>query len=173
MMRMFHLGTIQCLKRWLFLFFIVCRFERTGLPDLATGRNMSILLAPISSHLLPKRYTTTSSCLNSKLIHEFKARNEAAIRRKILEKVGTFTTHPGFNVSDNEDIEESTDSIDPDLVVTTASDADSSGDSGKVVASSIDGEDDVVDVTMKDSNSVRESIEKDIDTTNSPQGKTA
>lgn len=41
-------------------------------------------------------------------------------------------------------------SIDPDIIVTTASDA-SSGDD-KVVASSIDGEDDVVDITMKETN---------------------
>jgi len=37
-----------------------------------------------------------------------------------------------------------------DLVATTSSDADSAGDS-KVVARSIEGEDDIVDVTMKDS----------------------
>jgi ubiquitin carboxyl-terminal hydrolase 4/11 len=35
------------------------------------------------------------------------------------------------------------------MVVTTASDADSSGDS-KVIAQSVNGEDDLVDVTMKD-----------------------
>lgn len=36
-------------------------------------------------------------------------------------------------------------------MLTTGSDADSSGD-GKVVANSIDGEDELVDVAMKDSN---------------------
>jgi hypothetical protein len=50
------------------------------------------------------------------------------------------------------------DNIDPDLVVTTASDADSSGDS-KVNATSIDGEDELVDVTMNGVN-VRRSIEQ-------------
>jgi ubiquitin carboxyl-terminal hydrolase 4/11/15 len=95
-------------------------------------------------------------------MHNPKARSEDTIRRKILEKVGTFTTHPGFKVLDEEDIEENNDSMDPDLVVTTASDTDSSGDS-KIVASSVDGEDDVVDVTMKDSNSIRESVEKGTD----------
>ena len=41
-------------------------------------------------------------------------------------------------------------------MLTTGSD--SSGDS-KVVANSIDGEDELVDVTMKESNAVRESVE--------------
>jgi ubiquitin carboxyl-terminal hydrolase 4/11/15 len=39
------------------------------------------------------------------------------------------------------------------MVITTASDADSSGD-GKVVANSVEGEDDIVDVTMKDAASI-------------------
>lgn len=42
------------------------------------------------------------------------------------------------------------DGVDPDIVITTSSDADSSGGS-KVVANSVDGEDEIVDVTMKDS----------------------
>jgi ubiquitin carboxyl-terminal hydrolase 4/11/15 len=41
------------------------------------------------------------------------------------------------------------DSVASDLVLTTGSDADSSGD-GKIVANSIDGEDELVDVAMKD-----------------------
>lgn len=45
--------------------------------------------------------------------------------------------------------ENASDDADKDIVVTTASDA-SSGD-GKVAARSVDGDDDVVDVTMKDS----------------------
>jgi ubiquitin carboxyl-terminal hydrolase 4/11/15 len=80
------------------------------------------------------------------------------IRRKVLEKVATLTTHHFFNQEDESDEEGSSDNIDPDIVVTTASDADSSGD-GKVMATSIDGEDELVDVTMKDSNGIRESIE--------------
>lgn len=88
-----------------------------------------------------------------------KARSEDAIRRKILEKVATFTTHPAFHQdeSETEDEDDANDNIDPDLVVTTASDADSSGD-GKVNATSVDGEDDVVDITMNGVN-VRKSIE--------------
>lgn len=70
------------------------------------------------------------------------------IKRKILEKVATFSTHPSFE--DEYDVDRSVaDSNDADLVITTGSDADSSGD-GKVVASSIDGEDELVDVVMKD-----------------------
>lgn len=88
-----------------------------------------------------------------------KARSEDAIRRKILEKVATLTTHPAFHQDESEtedDEEDVNDNIDPDLVVTTASDA--SGDS-KVNANSVDGEDDVVDVTMNGVN-VRRSIEQ-------------
>ncbi|TVY17333.1 putative ubiquitin carboxyl-terminal hydrolase 12, partial [Lachnellula arida] len=78
------------------------------------------------------------------------ARSEDVLKRKILEKVATFSSHSFFHrddgVSDN-----LTDSIDPDIVLTTGSDADSSGDS-KVVATSIDGEDGLVDVFMKEAN---------------------
>lgn len=42
--------------------------------------------------------------------------------------------------------------VDPDTVITTQSDADSSGDS-KVVAHSVQGEDDMVEVSMKDAGS--------------------
>lgn len=42
--------------------------------------------------------------------------------------------------------------------MTTSSDADSSGDS-KVMATSIDGEDELVDVTKKDSKSLRDPTE--------------
>ncbi|QSZ33484.1 hypothetical protein DSL72_005052, partial [Monilinia vaccinii-corymbosi] len=84
------------------------------------------------------------------------ARSEDAIKRKILEKVATFTTWP--NINDEEDPSSASESIDPELVVTTGSDADSSGDS-KFVTQSLDGEDEFVDVAMKDSHSVRESVE--------------
>lgn len=77
------------------------------------------------------------------------ARNEDILRRKILEKVATFTTFEELQPED-EGVEDSADNVDPDLVVTNASDADSAGDA-KVVAHSVDGEEDVVDVTMKDS----------------------
>lgn len=72
------------------------------------------------------------------------------IRRKVLEKVATFTTHPTF--ADDEDADASTNgSLDPDLVIANGSD--SSGES-KVVANSIDGEDSIVNVTMKESRGV-------------------
>lgn len=72
------------------------------------------------------------------------ARDMEAIRRKILEKVATFTTWSQFaedaDAADTTDLE----------MVNNASDVDSAGDS-KVVAKSVEGEDDMVDVTMKDS----------------------
>lgn len=71
------------------------------------------------------------------------------IKRKILEKIATFSTHPCFEEEYDAD-RSVADSADTDLVITTGSDADSSGD-GKVVASSIDGEDELVDVVMKES----------------------
>lgn len=74
------------------------------------------------------------------------------IRRKILEKVETLTTYAGFNdeESDSEDGKlESPDQTDPDLVITTASDVESSGDS-KVIDKSVDGEEGMVDVIMKE-----------------------
>ena len=77
------------------------------------------------------------------------AKSEDTIRRKVLEKVTTFTTSDLFVEDEDETPASVTDSIDPDLVLTTGSDADSSGD-GKVVATSVDGEDELVDVTMKD-----------------------
>ena len=79
------------------------------------------------------------------------ARSEDTIRRKILEKMATFSTWHGFAdaaalTDDGEsDTEETTD---PEIVNST-SDADSAGDA-KVVAKSIEGEEDIVDVTMRD-----------------------
>jgi len=89
----------------------------------------------------------------------FKARSEDIIRRKVLEKVATLTTQ---NLSDDDEPDHSVaDSGETDMVLTTSSDADSSGGS-KVVANSIDGEDELVDVTMND---VKESVESDASTT--------
>ncbi|KAJ3477244.1 hypothetical protein NLG97_g8890 [Lecanicillium saksenae] len=73
------------------------------------------------------------------------ASNYDAIQRKILEKVATFST---WSKLTNDDEAEGTDT---DMVA--ASDADSSGDS-KVAAKSVEGEDDMVDVTMKDASTV-------------------
>lgn len=74
--------------------------------------------------------------------------NYDTIQRKVLEKVATFST---WQTLREEAAGENANSVDSDMVVTTASDADSSGD-GKVAAHSVQGEDDMVDVTMKDAN---------------------
>ncbi|KAL2130537.1 hypothetical protein VTI74DRAFT_6258 [Chaetomium olivicolor] len=72
-----------------------------------------------------------------------------AIRRKILEKVATFTTSPMLR--EEPDTAETVE--DPEMV-NTASDADSAGDS-KIVAKSVEGEEDMVDVTMRDAGDAR------------------
>ncbi|KAJ5054531.1 uncharacterized protein L3040_000802 [Drepanopeziza brunnea f. sp. 'multigermtubi'] len=75
------------------------------------------------------------------------ARSEDMVKRKILEKISTLTTSSQFL---DMDVDASvSDCLDPDIVLTTGSDADSSGGS-KVVASSVDGDDEIVDVSMKD-----------------------
>ncbi|ESZ93218.1 hypothetical protein SBOR_6374 [Sclerotinia borealis F-4128] len=84
------------------------------------------------------------------------ARSEEVIKRKVLEKIATLTTWP--QLRDDDEPSSASESIDPDIVITTGSDADSSGDS-KFVAHSLDGEDELVDVAMKDPNSVHESVE--------------
>ncbi|KAF7563795.1 hypothetical protein G7046_g302 [Stylonectria norvegica] len=68
------------------------------------------------------------------------------IRRKVLEKVATFSTWPKLH--DPEEVE-TLDNADAEMIITSVSDADSSGD-GKVVANSVEGEDDMIDVSMKD-----------------------
>lgn len=73
------------------------------------------------------------------------ARNMDVIYRKILEKVATFTTLPQLSAAEDGDGSETTD---PEIV-NTASDVDSAGDS-KIVAKSVEGEEDIVDVTMQD-----------------------
>lgn len=79
------------------------------------------------------------------------ASNFDAIRRKILERVSAFSTWSKFSEGSNGEMTEAGDS---DVVITTTSDADSSGDS-KVAALSVDGEDDMLDITMKDGNGTR------------------
>lgn len=74
------------------------------------------------------------------------ASNYDSIVRKVLERVSTFTTWEQL-ASYREGSK--TDSSDGDMVITTASDADSAGDS-KVAARSVDGEEDIVDISMKD-----------------------
>jgi ubiquitin carboxyl-terminal hydrolase 4/11/15 len=63
------------------------------------------------------------------------------IRRKILEKIATFTTSHEF---EDDDDEASADSLDPDTVITNGSDS----SEGKIAANSVDGEDGLVDVSM-------------------------
>lgn len=76
------------------------------------------------------------------------ASNYDTIQRKVLEKVATLST---WQTLRREVEGEDSHNVDSDGVVAMASDADSSGDS-KVVAHSVQGEDDMVDVTMKDAN---------------------
>ncbi|KFX89047.1 hypothetical protein O988_08786 [Pseudogymnoascus sp. VKM F-3808] len=82
------------------------------------------------------------------------ARSEETIKRKVLERVANLTT---YNMSGYESDDDQ--STDKDIVITTASDT-SSGD-GKVVATSIDGEDDVVDVTVTGPSDARAPAEVD------------
>lgn len=74
------------------------------------------------------------------------ASNYDMIQRKILQRVATFSTWSKLRDSQESDV---SDSVDADMVITTASDADSSGDS-KIASNSVEGEDDMVDITMKD-----------------------
>ncbi|KAM3443169.1 hypothetical protein NHJ13734_002055 [Beauveria thailandica] len=67
------------------------------------------------------------------------------IQRKILGKIATFSTWS--KLTNNDEV----DGADTDMVAT--SDADSSGE-GKVAAKSVEGEDDMVDVTMKNAGAV-------------------
>jgi ubiquitin carboxyl-terminal hydrolase 4/11/15 len=74
------------------------------------------------------------------------------IQRKILQKIATFSTWSRFK-----DVPESdaSDGVDGDIVITTASDVDSSAD-GKVASHSVEGEEDMVDITMRDADGVRD-----------------
>ncbi|KAI1363712.1 hypothetical protein F5Y08DRAFT_235342 [Xylaria arbuscula] len=74
------------------------------------------------------------------------ARNEDVIRRKILEKVATFTKHSFFARSDESDGSETTE---PEIIGPNGSDTASSV-GGKVATQSVGSEDDIVDVQMKD-----------------------
>jgi ubiquitin carboxyl-terminal hydrolase 4/11/15 len=66
------------------------------------------------------------------------------IRRKILEKIATFTTSHEFEDDDDEASGSAADSLDPDTVITNGSDS----SEGKIAANSVDGEDGLVDVSM-------------------------
>ncbi|KAG5930399.1 hypothetical protein E4U42_001645 [Claviceps africana] len=69
------------------------------------------------------------------------------IQRKILQKVATFSTWSKFKNVQESDV---SDGPDGDVVVTSSSDADSSGGS-KIVTQSVEGEDDMVDIRIKES----------------------
>lgn len=81
------------------------------------------------------------------ILSKEEASNIDLIRRKVLEKVATFSTWSRFKES-AAGADKSTNG-DAEMVMTSASDAESSGDS-KVIAHSVEGEDDLVDVTMKE-----------------------
>lgn len=82
------------------------------------------------------------------------ASNYDVIQRKVLEKVATFSTWPTLRRAVQGEDSQNGDS---DGVIAIASDADSSGDS-KVAAHSVQGEDDMVDVTMKDATERRSAL---------------
>ncbi|XDG00718.1 hypothetical protein ABKA04_000333 [Annulohypoxylon sp. FPYF3050] len=79
------------------------------------------------------------------------ARSEDAIYRKVLEKVATLSKHPSFQRAEESD---SSDGTDPDIVRVGDSDAGSSNES-RVVAQSVKGEDDMVDIQMNDVNDTK------------------
>ncbi|KAK0389430.1 hypothetical protein NLU13_3005 [Sarocladium strictum] len=76
------------------------------------------------------------------------ASNYDVIRRKVLEKIATLSTWTKFSEMPSS---EAVDAGDSDVVVTSTSDADSSGDS-KIAARSVEGEEDMLDISMKDGN---------------------
>ncbi|KHN95134.1 ubiquitin carboxyl-terminal hydrolase [Metarhizium album ARSEF 1941] len=86
------------------------------------------------------------------------ASDHDAIKRKILQKIATFSTWTKFKNTQESD---ASDGVDADMISSAASDADSSGDS-KIASNSVEGEDDMVDITLKDavdkSNNHRSSV---------------
>ncbi|KAJ8126360.1 hypothetical protein O1611_g7278 [Lasiodiplodia mahajangana] len=82
------------------------------------------------------------------------ARSEDIIRRKVLEKVATFTKHTIFTRLEESDASEGTE---PEIINPNGSDTGSS-DGGKVSAQSIGSEDDIVDVRMKDVSDEKRSL---------------
>ncbi|KAK8042126.1 UCH-domain-containing protein [Apiospora rasikravindrae] len=82
------------------------------------------------------------------------ARNEDIIRRKILQKVATFSDHEIFTKTQEE--VDTSDNTEPEMVTMNGVEADpsietkSQASKVKVTAQSVEGEDDMVDVTMQD-----------------------
>jgi ubiquitin carboxyl-terminal hydrolase 4/11/15 len=86
------------------------------------------------------------------------------IKRKILEKVVTFTTSSEFDEDDDEANDSVADSADRDIVIANGSDS----SDGKVMAASIDSEDGLVDITMKEINGAPDSVEVDASKSSEP-----
>ncbi|EPE07342.1 ubiquitin specific peptidase 11 [Ophiostoma piceae UAMH 11346] len=81
------------------------------------------------------------------------AQNEDVIRRKILEKVASFSSWSEFSKAELVDGAEKTDKDDDEsdaVLVASSSDVGSSRDGKTVTDTSVESEDDMVDVTMKD-----------------------
>ncbi|KAK8048654.1 ubiquitin specific peptidase 11 [Apiospora phragmitis] len=82
------------------------------------------------------------------------ARNEDIIRRKILQKVATFSEHDIFTETQEE--VDTSDNTEPEMVTMNGVEGDPSVETKsqaskvKVTAQSVEGEDDMVDVTMQD-----------------------
>ncbi|RYP15060.1 hypothetical protein DL765_005954 [Monosporascus sp. GIB2] len=99
--------------------------------------------APARASFHSRRWSFTCAPFFIVLTPE-EARSEDAIRRKVLERIATLTKHPFFS-----DEPDNSDNTDAELIGANGSDFGSSSD-GKVVAQSVQGEDDIVDVHMKD-----------------------
>ncbi|KAK0732880.1 hypothetical protein B0T21DRAFT_291331 [Apiosordaria backusii] len=122
--------------------------EDTPLEDpIAQSMAVPVLHVVSSQGKIKRRNNSKDGLLPAHFIvlNPEEACSEDIIRRKVLEKVATFTTHPELASVEETD---AADNIDPEMV-NMASDVDSSGDS-KIVAKSVEGEEDIVDVTMAD-----------------------
>ncbi|KAF3769958.1 hypothetical protein M406DRAFT_348971 [Cryphonectria parasitica EP155] len=100
-----------------------------------SNRSNSVLSGRFQEHVSPPHFIT---------LNPEEARDEDRIRRKILEKVATFTTRSPLSYLNGG---EPADASDPEPSLINSSDA---GSDGKVVAKSVEGEDDIVDVSMQD-----------------------
>lgn len=158
-------------------------------PEIPSWENpmAKSLLVPVIHRFDPghrRRFTKSSGLAcppHFIVVTPEEARNEDVIRRKVLEKVASYSTWAYFSKaeqptqapsastststntsadgsSETSNADDATDATDNDLVVTSASDVESGGDS-KVIAKSVEGEDDMVDVTMKDAGAVEATAE--------------
>lgn len=80
------------------------------------------------------------------------ARNEDVIKRKVLQKMATFSNWKGFKTDGDG---ESAENTEPEMIASGCSDGISLGE-GKVQAKSVDGEEDMVDVSMDERRPGRE-----------------